>query len=123
GVELLDVGAEVVAVLEVELVLTGLLDRHRQLEAPLLGLDRDVAAELLVHEHPAGLLVEALLGGREHALEDQVLGVADGLSLLLGGVPLDPEHLLLERAAMVEREDEELAVVAECHWDVPPSGP
>ena len=52
GVELLDVRAEVVAVLEVELVLARLLDRHREQEAALLRLLRDALgrAELLVDE-------------------------------------------------------------------------
>ena len=49
------------------------------------------------------------------ALEDQVLGVRDLVRLLGGRVALDPEHLLLERPAVVEREDVEHAVVAECH--------
>jgi hypothetical protein len=111
------VGAEVVAVLEVELVLAGLLDRHRQLEAGLLRLPRDAhgLAELLVDEHARRVLVEPLLGGRLHALPDQVLGVRDRLGLLVARVALDPEHLLLERPAVVECQDEQLAVVAECH--------
>ena len=60
----------------------------------------------------------ALLGRLEHALEDQVLRVGDRLGLLGRRVALDPEHLLLERPAVVEREDVELAVVAECHWSL-----
>jgi hypothetical protein len=44
-------GAEVAVVLEVELVLPGLLDRHRQAEAVLAREPGHVAAELLVHEH------------------------------------------------------------------------
>ena len=54
GVERSDVVAEVVAVLEVELVLAALLDRHREIEAVRLRLAGDVAAELLVDEHAAG---------------------------------------------------------------------
>ena len=42
GVELLDVGGEVLAVLEVELLLAGLLDRHRELQAVLAGALGDV---------------------------------------------------------------------------------
>ena len=41
GIELLDVLAELVAVLEVELVLAGLLDRHRELQPVLLGFARE----------------------------------------------------------------------------------
>ena len=51
GVELLDVLAELGPVLEVELVLAGLLDRHGELQALGAGLGGDVAAELLVDEH------------------------------------------------------------------------
>src|SRR5215208_2230150 len=123
AVELLDVGAEVVAVVEVELVLTGLLYRHRELEAALLRLLGDAlrCAELLVDEDARRVLVEPLVGGDLHALPDQVLGVGDLLGLLLRGIAFDPEHLLLERPAVVEREDEKLAVVAECHLGVPTS--
>ena len=119
GVELLDVGGEVVAVLEVELVLAGLLDRHRQLEAVLARLLGDVRAELLVDEHAGGARLRALVDGFEHALEDQVLGVGDLLRLLGSRVALDPEHLLLERPPMVEREDVQLAVVSESHLRSP----
>jgi hypothetical protein len=111
------VGAEVVAVLEVELVLARLLDRHREQQAALLGLAGDVLgrAELLVHQHAGHAGVDAGLDRPEHALEDQVLGVGDRLGLLGAGVALDAEHLLLERPPVVEREDVELAVVAESH--------
>ena len=56
-----------------------------------------------------------------------MLRVGDLLGLLGGRVALDSEHLLLERAAVIEREDVELSVVAECHgrcpnvWVIPPS--
>jgi hypothetical protein len=115
GVEALDVVAELVAVLEVELVLAGLLDRHGQLEAAALRLLRDAAAELLVDQGPRDARVGAGVGGLEQALVDQVLCVGDRLGLLLVRLALDPEPLLLERPAVVERQDEELAVVAECH--------
>src|SRR4051794_35279589 len=116
GVEGLDVRAEVVVVLEVELVLTGLLGRHRGLQAVLLGLRDDLRAELLVDEHAQrGGVRAAALDGLEHALVDEVLGVGDRLRLLLVGIALDPEHLLLEGPAMVEGEDVELAVVSERH--------
>ena len=83
-VELLDVRAEIVAVLEVELVLAGLLDRHRQLEAVLAGARRDVRPELLIDQHPAGAGLGAALHGLEHPLKDQPLGRRDRLDLLGG---------------------------------------
>jgi len=66
---------EVIAVLEVELVLTGLLDRHGQLQALLVCAFRDVRAELLVDQHPGGTGLGALLDRLQHPLEDQPLGV------------------------------------------------
>src|SRR5262249_27528984 len=114
-VELLDVRGEILAVLEVELILTRFLDRHRQLEAMLASLLGDPAAELLVDQHPGGAGLGPAPDGPEHPLEDQVLGVGDPLGLLGRGIALHPEHLLLERPAMVEREDVELAVVSESH--------
>ena len=50
-----------------------------------------------------------------HPLEDQPLRVGDPLGLLRGGIALDPEHLLLERPAVVEGQDVQLSVVAERH--------
>ena len=47
--------------------------------------------------------------GLQHALEDQVLGVGDDRRLLGVRLAVDPEELLLEGAAVVEREDVELA--------------
>src|SRR5262249_1593454 len=44
-----------------------------------------------------------------------VLGVRDHRGLLGVGRPFDAEELLLKRAAVIEREDVELAVVAKCH--------
>ena len=110
GVEALDVGAEVVAVLEVELVLAGLLDRHRERQTRLTGTLGDVRAELLVDQDSRRARLGAALHGLEHALEDQALGVGDRLGLLRRRVTLDPEHLLLEGAAVVERQDVQLSV-------------
>ncbi len=106
---------EALAILEIELLLPALLDRHGELEAAILRLTRDVATELLVDKNALDALLEATLRGCLHALVDEVLGVLDRLRLLGIGIALDPEHLLLEGPAMVERQDEELAVVPECH--------
>ncbi len=110
GVEAFDVLAEVLAVLEVEHVLPGALGGHRELQAALLRLGRDGGAELLVDEHAGDGRVGAGADGLQHALEDQVLGVGDDRGLLGVGLAVDPEELLLEGAAVVEREDVELVV-------------
>ena len=79
---------------------------------------RDVGAELLVDQHAGRAGLGAALDRLQHALEDQPLGVGDRLGLLRRRIALDPEHLLLEGPAMVEREDVQLAVVAEGHGTV-----
>ena len=78
----------------------------------LLG---DAGAELLVDEHASDGGVGTGADGLQHALEDEVLGVGDDGGLLGIGLAVDPEELLLERAAMVEGEDVELLVVSEGH--------
>ncbi len=118
GLEIEDVRAELLAVLEVELVLPALLHRHRELDAALVRVAGDVGAELLVHQHPhrlADRLLGGPVGGGERPLVDHGLRIGDALSLLGRGVARDPEELLLERPAMIEREDVELPFVAECH--------
>ena len=69
---MLDVLAELLVVLEVELVLAGLLDRHRELEAVLLGQLRDVASRTA--RRPARRRPSASTPRSTadlHALEDQ----------------------------------------------------
>ncbi len=84
----------------------------------LARLLRDVRAELLVDQHARRPCLGAAADRLEHALEDQPLGVTDGFDLLLRRIPADSEHLLLERASMIEGEDVQLAVVAEGHHTV-----
>ena len=104
GVELLDLLAERVAVLEVEFVLSGLLDRHRELVAACLRLARDVRPVLRVDEDAGELLRRALLDRALESLPDQLLRARHA--------PDVADHLL-ERPAMVEREDVEALVVSE----------
>ncbi len=114
-VELQDVLAEVLAVLEVEHVLARALSRHRELQALLVRLLGHGRAELLVDEHARHGGLGARADRLEHALEDQVLGVGDDRRLLGVGLSLDAEELLLEGAAVVEGEYVELLVVSESH--------
>jgi hypothetical protein len=111
----LDVLAEGIPVLEVELAQPALLDRPGEREAELLRELGNVAAELLVDEHARGTGVDSALHDLLHALEDQLLGVADRRRLRGRRIPVDTEHLRLEGPPMVEREDVELAVIAERH--------
>ena len=105
GVERLDVLAERVAVVEVELLLARLLDRHRELVAARLRLARDVGAVLLVDEDPRRVLRRPVGDGALEPLPDQALRAGDL-------VRAAADHLL-ERPSVVERQDVELRVVAE----------
>src|SRR5215831_17249054 len=58
-IEARDVVAELLAELEVELFLTALLHRHRELSAHCERLTGDRSPELLVHEDPGPLELEA----------------------------------------------------------------
>ncbi len=123
-VEALDVLAELLPILEVEQLLARALGGHRQPQALRAGLLGNGRAELLVHQHPRHRRVGARGHRLLHALEDEVLGVGDHRRLLGIGFALDAEELLLEGAAVVEREDVELLVVAELGHarTLPPSG-
>ena len=95
GVEALDVRSEVLPVLEVELLLAALLDRHGELDAPRLRLFRDPgrARELLVDEHARHRGIRAAFQRRLDALEDQVLRVGDALEIRRRRVALEAEAL------------------------------
>ena len=88
-------GAEVVAVLEVKLLLAALLHRHRELDAAGLGLLGHLgrAPELLVHERPGCRRIGAARERGLDALEDQMLAVREALVVLGGGIALDTEPL------------------------------
>ena len=64
-------------------------------------------AELLIHQAAGGLRPGSLRDRQLEALEDQLLAVRDPQRLLAGRFPGDPEPLVLERAPVVEGEDEE----------------
>ena len=74
GSNSLDVVAELLAVLEVELVLTTLLDRHREGTPKLVGSTGDVGAELLVGEHAEPVAVAGGLVGVEESGPDDLFG-------------------------------------------------
>jgi hypothetical protein len=113
--EHLDVLAELLAVLEVELVLAALLGRASR-EIALLGrVAQDRGAELLVHEDAGLLLVDAAGQRGLEAVVNHLLGGGDVGRLLRGQRSLPAEHLCLERAAVVERQDVERLIEANGH--------
>jgi hypothetical protein len=94
-----------VAVLEVELVLPRLLHGHGQDQPIGLGRAGDRSAELLVDEQSGARPVRTFIQPAQEPLEDDVLRIGDPFGLLRRGLPRDAEELLLERAAVVERQD------------------
>ncbi len=111
GVEALDVVAEVVAVLEVELVLAGLLDRHRELEA--LSPSRPAGCpppNCSSTRAPVTLGVGALLGGLARPSKIRCFASAIFSVCSVIGVALDTEHLLLELASLVRPPNSSAAV-------------
>ncbi len=121
GVELLDVPAEVVSVLEVEFVLTRPFDGHRERVATRSRGARDLSSVLLVDQHPCRLLRHAVRDRERERLEDQVLRVDDARVDRRRDRRSRAEQPLLERPAMVEREQVQRSVVSELHL-YPPSG-
>jgi hypothetical protein len=73
-------------------------------------------------EHAGGARVGAAPQRQLQALEDEPLRIRDGVGLVRRGLTGDPEHLLLERPAVIEREKIELAVVSQCHASTAPLG-
>src|SRR5215469_387153 len=114
-VERLDVGAEVVAVLELELLQAGLLDRHCQRDALGLRAPGDTRAELLVHQHAADI-PRCVLRQRPHVrLKDDLLDLDDAVAHLCRDRCRGSEQVVLEGTTMVKRHQVERLVVAECH--------
>ena len=117
GVEAFDVRGEVLAVLEVEHRSARSARRASRASDPArVASAGTLEPNCSSTSTPVDGRVGAGADGLQHALEDQVLGVGDDRGLLGVGLAVDPEELLLEGAAVVEREDVELVVVAEGSW-------
>jgi len=113
GLKGLDVPTEVLAVLEVELVLTALLGGAGEHVALGRRIAEDGCAEPLIHED--GSLVRGDAGGEGslEAVVDHLLGGGDLRGLLGGQRTLPAEHLRLEGGAMVEGQDVQRLVEAQ----------
>src|SRR5262245_43849751 len=111
----LDVRGEVLAVLEVELVLPALLGGACGGVAARPRITKDGRAELLVHQDRGLVLRHAGGEGGLESVVDDALGRGDLRRLVRGERIVPPEHLGLERAAMVERQDVQTPVVPACH--------
>src|SRR5439155_11898598 len=117
--ELLDVADKLLAVLEIELLLPAFLDRGRGEISLARGVAQDRGAELLVDEDTGTLLRDAGGDGGLETVVDHPLGVGDARRLLRPERPLPAEQTGLERAAMVERQDVQRAIVPEGHTSPP----
>ncbi len=59
--------------------------------------------------------------GEHEAVPDETLRFAETLGIG-GGLVDDPEHLLLETAAVIERKDEQLSLVSQVHRSLRSTG-
>jgi hypothetical protein len=107
--------SELGAVLELELALSGLFDRHRQEKAASLRFAREPSAELFIDEDPAALARRAPRDRPLERLEDERLGVGDLRSDGWREPPGRAEEPTSERGAMIEGDEEQRLAVAELH--------
>ncbi len=114
-----DVLGEVLAVLEIELVLPALLGGTGRGVAVFRGVAEDGGAELLVHQD-AGLFLWHACGERRlEAVIDDPLGAGDFGCLRVAQRGLPAEQLGLEGAAMIERQNVQGAVISSRHQAAP----
>ncbi len=106
---------ELLAVLEVELILPALLGRAGRDVAVLRRVAEDVGAELLVHQDAGLRLGDALGKGLLEAVVDHPLHGGDLRRLLVGQRPRPAEHVLLERPPVVEGQDVKRSIVSDGH--------
>src|SRR5688572_27604017 len=103
-VEVFDVIRELLAVFEIELVLSALLHGHGQVEPFGPGLASDIGAVLLVDQKPGPLAESALLNGALEPLEDHPLRIDEAVQFLWGGLG-SHAHLLSKGAPMIQGQD------------------
>src|SRR5579864_584194 len=101
----LDVGGKVFAVLEIELILSALLDRTSDSKPVRLGVVQYGCPELLVHQDSCTLFRHPGGNRRLETVVDHAFCLSDLRRLFRGKRALPTEHARLERAAMVERQD------------------
>src|SRR5262245_25344450 len=113
GIKGLNVFGEVIAVFELELLLSALLDGVCERVTARGRVAKDVGAELLVHQDACLLLWHAGFDSGLEAVVDDLLGARDLRRLLRGQILPPSEHLQLERGAMIEGKDVQGIVIAE----------
>src|SRR6185369_6015016 len=118
-VEGLDMAREILAILEVELLLSALLRRAGGDDALGSGIAEDGGAELLVHQDAGLLLGRASGERRQQAVVDDLLGARDLGSLRIAQRRLPAEQPGLEGAAVIEGQNIERVVVPSRHQAAP----
>jgi hypothetical protein len=111
----LDMAREILAIFEVELVLSALLRRGRGDDTLGSCIAQNGGAELLVHQN-AGLFLGHASGERRlEAIVDDLLGAGDFGCLRIAQRRLPVEQLGLERAAVIKGQDVERAIISARH--------
>ena len=100
-----DMAGEVFTVLEIELILSALLDRTSDGKTVRLSIAQYGCPELLVHQNGCLLLRHAGGDGQLETVVDDLFCLGDLRRLFGGQCALPTEHARLERAAVVERQD------------------
>src|SRR6266446_6050048 len=114
----LNVVVEGFAVLEIELILSALLDRTSNGKTVRLGIAQYGCPELLVHQNRCILLRHPGGDGRFETVVDDPFCLSNLRRLFGGECALPTEHTRLERAAVVERQDVEWPVKSVRHREV-----
>src|SRR5262245_24714717 len=106
---------KVVAILEVELVLSTLLCGGCSRVTVLASILQDGRPKLLVDEDASALFRHSRRNGGLEAIVDHLLGSGDLRRLLGAQKTLPAEHPCLERAAMVKGQNIQRFVISERH--------
>ena len=118
-IERFDVAREILAIFEIEFVLPAFLRRASGGDVLGGGVAQNGGAELLVHQD-AGLLLRHAAGERAmKAVVDHLLGAGDLGCLRIAQRRLPAEHFGLERAAMIEGQNIEWAIISSRHQAAP----
>src|ERR1700677_2217098 len=104
-------GAELIAVLESELVLPALFDRHGRRESLLGRVSQDGCSKFFVDQDPRLFLRYTALDGFLEAVVNYLLAGSDLSDLLRRHRFFEAEYLGPVRTSMVERQDVQRLVI------------
>src|SRR5215470_15831900 len=122
GAKGFDVLRKLLAVLEIELVLPASFSRASGDETLRSGVAKNIGAKLFVHENAGMGLGYTSSHGSLKSVVDHFLSVGDLCGLIRRQRAGPAEHLQLERAAVVERQNIKRLVIASWHGSIPGRG-